>query len=55
MWVLSEFILPSYSSDNDLANKFCDFYTKKTATISDAVVNSGTSMSDTIVMNADVR
>ena len=38
-----EIILPNYSSDNVLANKFGDFFTKKTAP----------STSDTIVMSAD--
>ncbi len=48
-------ILPSYSSGNDLANKFSDFFTKKTATIRDTIINNGSSMSDTIVMSADVK
>jgi hypothetical protein len=50
-----EIILPSYSSGNDLANKFSDFFTKKTATIRDTIINNGSSMSDTIVMSADVK
>ena len=64
MWVESEkylwdnqgeIILPSYLSDNDVANKFHDFFTKKTATIRDTIINNGSSMSDTFVMSVDVK
>ena len=47
-----EIILPSYSSENDLANKFSDFFMRKTATIRDTTINNGSSMRDTILVNA---
>ena len=50
-----EIILPSYSSENDVANKFSDFFTKKTARIRDKIINNGSCMSDTIVTGADVK
>ena len=40
-----EIILPSYSPDNDLANKFSDFFTRKTATARDIIINNDLSMS----------
>ena len=36
-----EIMLPSYSSYNDAANKFTDFFTKKTATVRDTIINNG--------------
>ena len=55
MWHKGEIILPSYSSENDLENKFSNFFTKKTAAIRDTIINNGSSISDTIVMSADVQ
>ena len=49
-----EIILPRCSFDNDLANKFSDFFTKKTPKIRDTVINNGSPMSDTM-MSADVK
>ena len=48
-----EIVLPSYLSDSDLANKFSDFFMKKT--IRDTIINTGLSMIETIVMSADVK
>ena len=45
----AEITLRSYSSDHYLAKKYIDFFTSKTATIRDTVINSGSSMSDTDV------
>ena len=48
----AEIILPSFSSDNDLANTLSDFFMRKTATVRDTTINNGSSMSDTVVMSA---
>ena len=50
-----EIILPSYSPDNHLANKFSDFFPKRTATVRDPIINNGSSMSDTILVGADMK
>ena len=50
-----EIMFPSYSSYNDLANKFTDFFTKKTATVRDTIINNGLYMSDTIVISAGIK
>ena len=42
-----EIILPCYLSDNH-------FFTKKTSTIRETIINNGSKMSDTILMSADV-
>ena len=43
------------SPDDDLANIFSDFFTKKTAAVRATIVNNGLSISDTIVMTVYVK
>ena len=50
-----EIILPSYSSDNDLANRFSDLSTENAGTIRETLVNNGASITYTAVMRADVK
>ena len=50
-----EIILPSYSSEKVLANKFSDLFTKMTATIRDTIINNVSFISDTILMSGDAK
>ena len=45
-----EIILPRYSSDNDVANTFSDFFA-----IRGTIITNGSSMSVIIKMSADVK
>ena len=42
-------------SDNDFANKFSDFFIRKTATVRETIIKNGSSMSDTIAMTLNLN
>jgi exonuclease III len=50
-----EVILPSSFSDEDLANKFSDFFISKITTIRERIDADNSPVSESVVMSADVR